>query len=139
MNSDGDSVSEEIAHPSKIRRSGRVAKREIEREAARKENEATTNLASRLFTLPSELRNAIYELCLEDSEVVMIHDPVLPEANSWQGKAPGRALTPTCRQLQQGFLLIYKKTSVIHVEAADVNAYIKTWLCEEAGVQSEPW
>jgi len=129
MDSDGDSVSEEVAHPSKIRHSGRVAKREVEREAARKD----INLASRLFTLPGELLNAIYEFCLEDSEVVMIHDPVLPEANPWQGKAPGRALTQTCRQLRQEFLPIYNKTSIIHVEAADVGAYTKTWLCEEAG------
>jgi hypothetical protein len=114
-----------------------------EKQIVRKDNEVA-NLASRFVKLPGELRNSIYELCLEKTDVTMFHSPF--RTPPWKGDhpwktelgykkkmAPGRALTQVCRQLRAEFMSIYKKTSIIHIHMREVDAYIKTWQCDQAG------
>jgi hypothetical protein len=128
--------------PSKMPRRLTIAEKAI----LRQENEAA-NLASRFFKLPGELRNTIYEMCLEETDVTMVHDPF--ETPPWKGdipwkmelahsgrkkeNAPGRALTQVYRQLRAEFMSVYKKTSVIHIHVSEVDAFMKTWQCDQAG------
>jgi hypothetical protein len=43
------------------------------------------------------------------------------------GHAPSRALTQVCHQIRAEFLLVYKRSTVIHVSFEDVTEHMKTW------------
>lgn len=74
-----------------------------------------------------ELVNNIYELCVEDNDVFMHHDTFAP-TDSFEGVVSGRALTQVSRQVRTEFLLVYKRTTEIHMPLENLAEYISTWL-----------
>jgi hypothetical protein len=69
-------------------------------------------------------------MCLEQEHVYMHQDHFVVDVTVL-GHAPSRTLTQVCHQNRAEFLLVYKRSSVIHVPLEYVTEYMKTWLSDK--------
>jgi hypothetical protein len=126
------------------KRSARVQKTVREKEIVR-QKAGVDNRGARFLKLPGgkythtysdtitstnediEIRNIIYDFCIEDSYVDLIHDTLIPDENPFTGRAPGRALTQVSQQVRAEFVPIYTKTTTVSIHIDDLDAYMATW------------